>query len=245
MLVKLFEEMREDVDGESISSHYKIRFDDYLDCLYEGNKLYKETENKITKTRKAQEKHYHQRIKHQMFSLLQEIKYYSYVDIQDTRRLISVNSDCISAVHILLRDKIYINVLDSFSDSDFCCSPNQNINPIPPTPSPPGIYYGKVNNPTINSGDISSLTFLTTPTGVNFYITQPEGNGYGYILVPTTITQPIKFRDSNSGCNGFIIPTNNIDTINLVDTEGFLVTYNIYRTYYKFNGEVDIWLCNT
>ena len=116
MLVKLFEEMREDVDGESISSHYKIRFDDYLDCLYEGNKLYKETENKITKTRKAQEKHYHQRIKHQMFSLLQEIKYYSYVDIQDTRRLISVNSDCISAVHILLRDKIYINVYFRSSD---------------------------------------------------------------------------------------------------------------------------------
>jgi hypothetical protein len=150
-------------------------------------------------------------------------------------------------IELPLKDKIYINVLDSFSDSDFCCGPNQNINPtpIPPTPAPPGIYYGKVNSPTINSGDISSLTFLTTPTGVNFYITQPEGNGYGYILVPTTITQPIKFRDSNSGCNGFIIPTNNIDTINLVDTEGFLVTYNIYRTYYKFNGEVDVWLCNT
>lgn len=149
-------------------------------------------------------------------------------------------------IELPLKDKIYINVLDSFSDSDFCCGPNQNINPtpIPPTPAPPGIYYGKVNNPTINNGDISSLTFINTNDPTNSYVTLPDGNGYGYILIPDNLNQPKQFKDSDNGCNGFNIPTNNIGTINLVDTNGFLVTYNIYRSYYKFGGEINNWMCS-
>ena len=147
-------------------------------------------------------------------------------------------------IDLPLKEKIYINVLESFSDSGFCCGPSQNNNPIPPKPAPSGIYYGKVNNTTITNMDVSNMTFLTTSSGNNFYITQPSGVGYGFILIPIDITQPTGFRDSTVGCNGFNIPTNNIGTINLVDTNGFLVTYNIYRTYYSFNGEVNIWMCN-
>ena len=116
-MIGLFEEMENDIELESISCNYKVKFDDYLHCLYEGNRLYKETETKITKARKKNEKHYHLSIKHQLFSRLQEIKYYSAVNILDTRRLISVNADCISAVQILVRDKIYVNVY--FRSSDF------------------------------------------------------------------------------------------------------------------------------
>lgn len=116
-MIGLFEEMENDIELEAISCNYKVKFDDYLHCLYEGNKLYKETETKITKARKKNEKHYHLSIKHQLFSRLQEIKYYSNVNILDTRRLISVNADCISAVQILVRDKIYVNVY--FRSSDF------------------------------------------------------------------------------------------------------------------------------
>lgn len=147
---------------------------------------------------------------------------------------------------IPLKEKLFVNVLESISIPDLCCGPNQNINPepIPPSPAAPGIYYGKVNNETINSGDISSLTFYNTNEGNGFYVTEPTGLGYGYILVPTTISQPTGFRDSTGGCYGFNVPINNIGTINLVDTNGFLVTYNIYRTFYSFNGEVNIWLCS-
>lgn len=116
-MIGLFEEIENDIELEAISCNYKVKFDDYLHCLYEGNKLYKETETKITKARKKNEKHYHLSIKHQLFSRLQEIKYYSNVNILDTRRLISVNADCISAVQILVRDKIYVNVY--FRSSDF------------------------------------------------------------------------------------------------------------------------------
>lgn len=116
-MIGLYEEMENDIELEAISCNYKAKFDDYLHCLYEGNKLYKETETKITKLRKKNEKHYHKSIKHQLFSRLQEIKYYSSVNIFDTRRLVSVNSDCISTVQILVRDKIYINAY--FRSSDF------------------------------------------------------------------------------------------------------------------------------
>jgi hypothetical protein len=136
--------------------------------------------------------------------------------------------------------------LDSFSNSDFCCGPNQNVNPepIPPMPAAPGIYYGKVDKTSITNIDVSSLTFENTNQGGNLYVTVDIGIGYGYILVPTSISQPTGFRDSTGGCYGFNIPINNVGTINLVDTNGFLVTYNIYRTFNKFNGEVNIWLCS-
>jgi hypothetical protein len=149
-------------------------------------------------------------------------------------------------IELPLKEKLFINVLESFSNTDFCCGTDQNINPepIPPSPAAPGIYYGKFINPTINSGDISSLTFFNTNDPTDSYVTFSSGNGYGYILIPNNLNQPNGFRDSLSGCNGFNIPTNNIGTINLVDTNGFLVTYNIYRTYYIFNGSANLWMCS-
>jgi len=149
-------------------------------------------------------------------------------------------------IDLPLKEKLFINVLDSFSNSDFCCGPNQNVNPepIPPMPAAPGIYYGKVDKTSITNIDVSSLTFENTNQGGNLYVTVDVGIGYGYILVPTSISQPTGFRDSTGGCYGFNIPINNVGTINLVDANGFLVTYNIYRTFNKFNGEVNIWLCS-
>jgi hypothetical protein len=35
-------------------------------------------------------------------------------------------------IDLPLKEKLFINVLDSFSNSDFCCGPNQNVNPEPP-----------------------------------------------------------------------------------------------------------------
>ena len=149
-------------------------------------------------------------------------------------------------VDLPLKEKLYINILDSFSNTDYCCGPNQNINPtpIPPTPDKPGIYYGKINKTSIINSDVSSLTFEYKNEGNDFYVSINPGEGYSYILVPNSISQPAQFRDSLSGCNGFVIPTNNIGTINLVDLNGFLVTYNIYRSFYSFNGNVNIWLCS-
>ena len=49
---------------------------------------------------------------------LQEIKFYSKVNIKNTRRLLAVSSDCISTIQILIRDSIHLNVYFRSSDYD-------------------------------------------------------------------------------------------------------------------------------
>jgi hypothetical protein len=110
-------------------------------------------------------------------------------------------------------------------------------------PAPLGIYYGKINKTSIIPADATSLTFTNTNSVIDTYKTLPTGEGYGYILIPTTFIQPSEFRDSNNGCNGFLIPTVELGEINITDSNGFPVTYNIYRTFNTFAGDIDVWMC--
>jgi hypothetical protein len=166
-------------------------------------------------------------------------------------------------IKLPLRDKLYVNILDSISDSSFCCGPNKNISPIQPpqptttpvpTPTPQptptigpsknGIYYGKVVNPTFTLGDVSSMTFVETNSAVNTYVEFGSDEAYGYTLIPTGFTQPSKFVNSTNGCDGLNVPTNNIGTIVINDINGFPVTYNIYRTYWSIVGSFYSWMCS-
>jgi hypothetical protein len=163
-----------------------------------------------------------------------------------------------------LRNKIFINVLESISNVDFCCGPNKNIGPIPtltqtpiptptptptptstPTPSGQGFYYGKFNNTPITSGDVvSNLTFVTTNIAVNGYVPFGVGLGYGYTIIPVTFTQPTEFIDSTGGCTGIQIPTNNIGQVIINNINNVPVTYNVYRTFFRFNGTLTSWMCD-
>ena len=109
-----------------------------------------------------------------------------------------------------------------------------------------GIGDGVGVGVTITSGDVSSLTFVYTNDPTDTFFTLPLSviPTYGYILIPITLPQPIGFRDSNSGCDGNNIPTNNINTIIIIDGNGIPITYNTYRTFWPFTGDVDCWLCN-
>ena len=123
-----------------------------------------------------------------------------------------------------------------------------------PTPTPtvtpsslpalPGIYYGKFNSTLITSADTTSLTFVTTNDITNTYVTFSAGTGFGYVLIPPSLPQPINFKDSDSGCTGNDVPVNNIGTVVVLDTNGFAITYNIYRTFFPFNGQLFCWLCS-
>jgi hypothetical protein len=128
-----------------------------------------------------------------------------------------------------------------------------NVTPTPtttPTPTPTNsplpesskIYWGKFSGTSITSGDTTLLSSGYTNNPINSYRTI-SGSGYGYILIPTGLTQPSEFKDSSTGCNGFNIPFNNIGTIFIIDANGFSINYNIYRTFFPFAGTVDVWLC--
>jgi hypothetical protein len=111
------------------------------------------------------------------------------------------------------------------------------------TPEAPKIYWGKFSGTSITSGDTILFSSGYTNNPTNSYVTLPSGNNYGYIVIPTGLTQPSEFRDSINGCLGNIIPFNNIGTIIIIDANGFSITYNVYRTYYPFTGNVNVWLC--
>lgn len=166
-------------------------------------------------------------------------------------------------IKLPLPDKIYINILDSFSNSEFCCGPNKNSGTIPiptlppsptptptpsPTPSPTplpsdGIYYGKNVSPTISPAVVATLTFDNRTSVVNTYVNIPQGNGYGYILIPTGYTQPSNFVISTNGCDGLTLPTDNIGQIVVNDINNTPITYNVYRTFYNINGQISAWMC--
>ena len=128
--------------------------------------------------------------------------------------------------------------------STFICTVTATPTPTKtPLPAPPGIYYGKFSGTTITSGDVSLLTFVNTNDPRESSVLFQLGNGYGYILIPQTVPQPVEFRDSETGCSGNYIPINLIGTVVIIDINGFPITYNVYRSFFSFNGQVYCWMC--
>ena len=116
---------------------------------------------------------------------------------------------------------------------------------IPDKPAPSRIYYGKFAGSTINSADtVNNLSFKVTNVAVNSYVTVPAINGYGYILIPSTLEQPIDLRDSLFGCTGFNIPYTTLSDIIISDDNGFLITYKVYRTFNTTSSLINIWMCS-
>jgi hypothetical protein len=97
---------------------YQMDFDNFVHCADYGIALWQHYINDKLIERQRNELHFHNFLKHQLFSHLQEMKYYSKVDISDTRRLVAVSPDCISTIQILIRDKIHLNVYLRSSDID-------------------------------------------------------------------------------------------------------------------------------
>lgn len=93
-------------------------FTNFFDLLESGRTAFLHKRNDVLMDRKENELHFHNFLEHQLFSRLQEIKYYSKVNIGDTRRLVAVSSDCISMVQILVRSNT-IHLMVHFRSSDF------------------------------------------------------------------------------------------------------------------------------
>ena len=120
-----------------------------------------------------------------------------------------------------------------------------NDNPV--TPSPPNVdtykyYYGKSDKIGVEESDIDNLLDTYNVEVVDSHIELPEGNGYGFILIPETMKQPSMFRNSENGCNGFAIPMIYQGDIGIGEISKE-ITYKMYRTYVPTYAKVDIWLC--
>ena len=79
---------------------------------------------------------------------------------------------------------------------------------------------------------------------INNYVSIGSGLAYSYILIPTGAIQPSGFVNSTSGCDGLVVPINNIGQVTINDIYAFPIVYNVYRTFYQSANSINIWMCN-
>jgi hypothetical protein len=103
-----------------------------------------------------------------------------------------------------------------------------------------GIFYGKLSSENIITSQVGILTFLATNDFTGRGITSPSGAGYIYLLLPVEVTQPSEFRNSEIGCEGFLLPFLNQGSVIVPNGDIYLV----YRSVYQTLSSVNIWLCN-
>lgn len=79
--------------------------------------LFHKHKNDVMIQRDETETYFYDMLENQLFHNLVEMKFYSDVNVLNSRRLTSQSKDCISDIHILIRDDIIFNVY--FRSSDF------------------------------------------------------------------------------------------------------------------------------
>lgn len=104
------------------------------------------------------------------------------------------------------------------------------------------IYYGKILESSFNINLLNQLTPEIKNSVINTYLSLDEKYGYGYILIPKTMTQPTLFRNSNQGCVGFSIPMLDMGEI-ILNINQEETIYIVYRTFVSTHSQVDVWLC--
>ena len=133
---------------------------------------------------------------------------------------------------------------DTTPNNNVPTTPNNNQDDTPQTPNIDEfrLFYGKSDKIGIEESDINNLLDTYRVSAVNSHIELPEGNGYGFILIPSDMAQPSMFRNSVEGCNGFAVPMIYQGDIGIgeIDDE---IMYKMYRTYVPTYAKVDVWLC--
>jgi hypothetical protein len=133
---------------------------------------------------------------------------------------------------------------DTTPNNNVPTTPNNNQDDTPQTPNIDEfrLFYGKSDKIGIEESDINNLLDTYRVSAVNSHIELPEGNGYGFILIPSDMAQPSMFRNSVEGCNGFAVPMIYQGDIGVGEIENEIM-YKMYRTYVPTYAKVDVWLC--
>ena len=88
------------------------------------------------------------------------------------------------------------------------------------------------------------LGILETKNIKNVYLSYGMIPGYCYVVVPEILDQPVHFKNSVDGCNGFTIPFARLDDISVYDSNGVASVYYVYRSYVSTSSSVDVWVCD-
>jgi hypothetical protein len=117
-----------------------------------------------------------------------------------------------------------------------------------PTPSPvvqqKEVRFGKSTRQILSSGDYLNFVIEETETVINKHYGFPNTQGYCYFMIPNYMEQPNIFRNSNDGCDGFIVPFIKIEDQEIIDSQGNIIIYYVYRSFVSTFASVDIWVCD-
>lgn len=151
---------------ELLSQNFSCEFKNSLYAEYSGNYLFNEVKNDNIVENIKKEKHYYDSIENTLISRLQEIKFYSPVNINDSRRIMVSSTNCISTIQLLFREEIHLNVYFRSSNFDtllpldlrFLCSlPKKVIDHLEEMIGEEG--YEEVSNELINSLNSNKVKF--------------------------------------------------------------------------------------
>jgi hypothetical protein len=129
-------------------------------------------------------------------------------------------------------------------------TPTPTVTPtVTPTPTPTPqnmnkVYYGKIQNNAFNDVYLNNMEVIDTDNILSRYLFYSAEPGYCYILVPENMNQPSTFRNSNDGCDGFLIPFVKLINTQIIDLEGNVVNYYVYRSFVSTKASVDVWVCD-
>ena len=101
-----------------------------------------------------------------------------------------------------------------------------------------------MNKQTINDTDIATFNEVNTNNILSSYLHYSSTPGYCYMLVPNNTPQPTLFRNSNESCSGFSIPFLKLVDLNIIDSDGNVVIYCVYRSFVSTKSSVDVWICD-
>ena len=114
-----------------------------------------------------------------------------------------------------------------------------------PRPDNLTVLYGKLPNQKVFSGTKpNNFSTLTSNTVIEKYFNFNSDFGFCYILVPKEFEQPRTFRNSVEGCSGFIVPFIRIEDVEITDSNNYVNTYYVYRSFVSTSSDVDVWICD-
>lgn len=130
-------------------------------------------------------------------------------------------------------------------------TPTNTPTPTPtntPTPSPivlsKEILFGKLSKQRMGNNDYVGFSRVTIDSVINKHYEFPNTQGYCYFMIPSYMEQPNIFRNSNDGCDGFIVPFIRVEDQQVVDSQGNIIIYYVYRSFVSTFASVDVWVCD-
>lgn len=120
-MIEIYGQIENDLlsKDELVNVNYRCGYNSPMGLLDSGTRSfkYRSSLNPVLLKRRENEEDFYNFLKSQLLLRLQEIKFYSNVNVMDTRRLVSVSPDCISMIQIIIREQI--NLIVHFRSSDF------------------------------------------------------------------------------------------------------------------------------